>query len=148
MSSDVPHLLQMSRQELDQLFMKHPSGPIPKGRATGTAIFFGCSPFTKEIADLVNLLAWKGKTFDAKRSVLTNRILPFDLNAIEARVYKDESWLDHKECIVLDYSKTFVAQWIRDEIRQIGQGRYLGLVYLRRSHVMDFCLEFPRKAAK
>ena len=33
------------------------------------------------------------------------------------------SWLDSKECIVLDYSETsLVAHWIRDEIRQIAPG--------------------------
>jgi hypothetical protein len=31
---------------------------------------------------------------------------------------------------VLDYSQTsIVAQWIRDEIREVSPGLYLGLVY-------------------
>jgi hypothetical protein len=64
---------------------------------------------------------WQGRTFDAKRRVLTNRIPPFGLNTILARVYKAPRWLDGQERIVLDYSETSVlAQWIRDEIRQIG----------------------------
>ena len=51
------------------------------------------------------------------------RRLPFGLNAIIARVYKEPSWLDGKECIVLDYSDTsLVAHWIRDEIRAIAPG--------------------------
>ena len=67
--------------------------------------------------------------FDGEKGVLRNQILPFGLNAIIAKVYKGDSWLDGKECIVLDYSDTsLVAQWIRDEIREIqpkhvsGQG--------------------------
>ena len=44
--------------------------------------------------------------FDAEKGVLRNRILPFGLNAIIAKVYKGDSWLDGKECIVLDYSDT------------------------------------------
>jgi len=147
-SSDVAHLLQMSRQELDQVFKQSRSGPIPDGRGNGTAIFFVCPFLNRQIAKLVDLLAWQGKTFHAKQGYLTNRISPVGLNAIVARIYRDASWLDRKECIVLDYSKTFVAQWIRDEIRQIAPGRYLGLVYVRHLHVLNFYLEFPRRQAK
>ena len=75
--------------------------------------------------------------------MLRNRILPFGLNAIIAKVYKDKSWLDGKECIVLDYSDTsLVAQWIRDEIRAIGPGLYLGKVYWDDKRLIDFALEF------
>jgi hypothetical protein len=66
------------------------------------------------------------------------------LNAIVAQVYKGPSWLDGKECIILDYSKTsIVAQWIRDEIRQIEPGMYLGKVYGGRKRLIDFVLQFP-----
>ena len=84
-----------------------------------------------------------GKTFDAKKGLLKNRILPFGFNAIIARIYKAPSWLDGKECIVLDYSDTsLVAQWIRDEIRQIGPRLYLGKVYWNQKRLMDFALKF------
>ena len=53
------------------------------------------------------------------------------------------SWLDQKECIVLDYSETsMVAQWIRDEIRLIAPNVYLGKVYWNKSRLIDFALEF------
>src|SRR5689334_23907145 len=55
--------------------------------------------FSDEIAEIVNIFAWRGKTFDGKRGELTNRITPFGLNAIVAEIYKDKSWLDGKECI-------------------------------------------------
>ena len=81
--------------------------------------------------------------FDREKGVLRNKILPFGLNAILAKVYKDKSWLDGKECIVLDYSDTsLVAQWIRDEIRAIGPGVYLGKVYWDDTRLIDFVLEF------
>ena len=61
--------------------------------------------------------------FDAKAGFLRNEILPFGLKAIVARVYKEPSWLDGKECIVLDYSETsLVASHVRDEIRQVDAG--------------------------
>jgi hypothetical protein len=65
------------------------------------------------------------------------------LNAIIAKVYKGPSWLDGKECIVLDYSDTsVVAQWIRDEIREIEPGLYLGKVYWDKKRLIDFALKF------
>ena len=78
-----------------------------------------------------------------KKVVLKNKILPFGLNAIIAKVYKGPSWLDGKECIVLDYSDTSViAQWIRDEIREIEPGLYLGKVYWDKARLIDFALKF------
>ena len=103
---DANQLLTMSQEQLDDLFKKSDSGPIPDGEAKGTAIIAPGTVFSREIAEFVNIFAWHGKTFDGKRGVLTNRITPFGLNAIVAEVYKDKSWLDGKECIVLDYSKT------------------------------------------
>ena len=142
MALDVAQLLKMSQAELDELFMKSPAGAIPDGSAKGTAIIAPGTVFTKEIAELISLFAWQGKSFDAKRGVLTNRISILGFNAILAEVYKGESWLDHKECIVLDYSKTStVAHWIRDEIREIGPKFYLGKVYWSQKRLIDFCLE-------
>ena len=57
---------------------------------------------------------------------------------------RDQSWFDQKECIVLDYSKTsLLAQWIRDEIREVAPGIYLGMVYWGKKRLIDFALEFP-----
>ncbi len=145
---DTAQLMKMSQKELDDLFKASPAGPIPDGQAKGTAIIAPDTVFSPEIAEFVNLFVWQGKTFDGKRGVLSNRILPFGLNAIIAEVYKDKSWLDGNECIVLDYSKTsLVAHWIRDEIRLIAPNFYLGVVYWNRSRLIDFCLEFPAPQA-
>ncbi len=134
----------MSQAQLDDLFKASPSGTIPDGEAKGTAIIAPGTTISPEIAEFISLFAWRGKTFDGKHGVLSNRILPFGLNAIIAEVYKDKSWLDGKECIVLDYSKTsLVAHWIRDEIRQISPTLYLGKVYWDKSRLIDFSLEFP-----
>jgi hypothetical protein len=143
MAYDVPQLLTMSQKELDELFTQSPPGDIPDGEAQGTAIVAPGTSYSSEIATLVNHFAWQGKTFDAKKGLLKNRILPFGFNAIIARIYKAPSWLDGKECIVLDYSDTsLVAQWIRDEIRQIGSRLYLGKVYWNQKRLMDFALKF------
>jgi hypothetical protein len=140
---DVTQLLAMSQADLDDLFKKSPAGPIPDGPAKGTAIIAPGTKFSHEIAEAINFFAWQGKTFDAKNGTLTNKISALGFNAIIAQVYKGDSWLDQKECIVLDYSKTStVAHWIRDEIRLIAPNFYLGVVYWAQKRLIDFCLEF------
>jgi hypothetical protein len=144
MAYTAAQLLAMSQKELDDLFSSSPAGDIPNGEAQGTAIIAAGTPFSSEIAAIINVFGWQGKTFDAAHGTLTNRILAFGLNAIVAQVYKDKSWFDGKECIVLDYSKTsLVANHIRDEIRQIGPGMYLGLVYWDKKRIVNFVLQFP-----
>ena len=144
MAFDTKQLLKMTQQELDDLFRGSPAGEIPDGQAKGTAIIAPGTAFSAEIAEFISFFAWQGKTFDGKHGVLTNRISVMGINAIVAEVYKDSSWLDGKECIVLDYSKTsHVAHWIRDEIRCIAPNFYLGKVYWDKKRLIDFCLEFP-----
>jgi hypothetical protein len=143
MAYDVAKFLTMSQSELDTLFTESPVGSIPDGEAEGTAIVAPGTTFSPTVAQFISLFAWQGKVFDAKKGVLKNKILPFGLNAIIAKVYKESSWLDGKECIVLDYSDTsFVAQWIRDEIRQVEPKLYLGKVYWDKKRLIDFALKF------
>ena len=146
MSYDTETLLRMSQADLDALFTASAPGEIPSGEADGTAIIAPGTSFSPAIASFINHFAWQGKTFDPASGTLRNRILAFGLNAVIAKVYKGESWLDQKQCIVLDYSETsLVAHWVRDEIRQVAPGQYLGKVYLGRSHVFDFFLDFRMK---
>jgi hypothetical protein len=144
MAYTVAQLLEMSSKELDALFGSSPSGDIPNGEAEGTAIIASDTKFSPEIASLINIFTWKGKTFDAAHGTLTNRILAFGLNAIVAQIYKAPSLFDNKECVVLDYSHTsLLAKHIRDEIRLIGPGMYLGLVYWDKNRSIHFALQFP-----
>ena len=143
MPYDVQRLLKMTQAQLDELFTSSEPGEIPDGEATGTAIVAPGTTHGPDIAKFINLFAWQGKVFDAKNGVLRNKILPLGLNAIIAKVYKADSWLDGKECIVLDYSDTsLVAHWIRDEIREISPGVYLGKVYWGKQRPIDFALQF------
>ena len=143
MAYDVPQLLAMSQAQLDDLFRASPAGDIPNGSAKGTAIIAPGTRYSEPIAEIINHFGWQGKVFDAQKGLLKNKILAFGLEAIVARVYKGPSWLDGKECIVLDYSDTsLVAHWIRDEIRLIGPGFYLGKVYWGKDRLIDFCLQF------
>jgi hypothetical protein len=143
MAYDVHQLLAMSQTELDDLFRASPAGDIPDGGAEGTAIIAPGTKYTHSIASIINHFGWQGKVFDAQKGNLKNKVLAFGIEAVVARVYKDASWLDGKECIVLDYSDTSVlAHYIRDEIRLIGPGFYLGKVYWGKERLIDFCLQF------
>jgi hypothetical protein len=143
MTTDVQQLLTMSQAELDSLFSAEEPGPVPSGEAKGTAIVAPGTAFNANIAQAINLFAWQGKVFDANTMTLRNRILPFGLNAVLARIKLEDSWLDRKPCIVLDYSETsIVAQWVRDEIRRVAPDLYLGKVYWQKTRLIDFALDF------
>jgi hypothetical protein len=142
--TDPRAITRMSRGELDQLFRDSPSGPIPTGPARGTAILLPGSGLDRAISALVRALVWKGKIFSPATSDLKNRIGPLGIPLIRARVYQDRSWFAEGQAIVLDYSKTsLVARLIRDEIRQVGPGVYLGQVYWGKRRIALFMLEFP-----
>jgi hypothetical protein len=145
MAITVPDLLKMSQTQLDELFTKSPTDDIPDGEAKGTAIIAPGTTYSEDIAEFINHFAWQGKVFDSQKGFLRNEILPFGLRAIIAKVYQAPSWLDNKECIVLDYSETsLLAHWIRDEIREIAPGIYLGKVYWDKKRLIDFALNFNK----
>jgi hypothetical protein len=143
MAYDATQLLAMSQAQLDDLFRASPAGDIPNGPAKGTAIIAPGTKFSEPTAQVINLFGWQGKVFDAAKGLLKNKILAFGFEAIVARVYKGPSWMDDKECIVLDYSDTSViAHYVRDEIRLISPNFYLGKVYWAKDRLIDFCLQF------
>jgi len=148
MALDVNQLLAMSQSELDQLFESSQAGPIPQGQAEGTAIVDPGTELSPIAARFIHIFAWKGKVFDPQRGILYNRILPMGEQAVIAKVYRGNSWLDDKDCIVLDYSQTsLIAHWIRDEIREVAPHLYLGIVYWDRAKLLNFALSFPDGSA-
>lgn len=143
MAYAVDRLLKMSQAELDQLFRNSPAGDIPSGEARGTAIIDPGHELSDIAAKFIHIFVWHGKVFDPASGTLKNLILPIPVPAIAAKVYKAPSWLDGKECIVLDYSETsLVAHHIRDEIRLIAPDTYLGIVFWDQKRLIDFALQF------
>ncbi len=145
MHPTVQTWLSKTREELDDIYRQAQPGEIPTGDTRGTAILAG-SAFSKMVAALAGTYAWQGKVFDlfaadGQSGLLVNKVTPFSMTFIVAKVYRDTSWLDGKETIVIDYSKTsFVAKVIRDEIREIEPGVYLGKVWWGKKRVLDFAL--------
>ena len=135
----------MDRAALDEVYRSAGAGTLPRGDTRGTAIVAG-SFLARWYARFARLFAWQGKVFDifaddGQSGILVNKVTPFSLTFIVAKVYRDASWMDGRETIVIDYSRTsFFAARIRDEIREIEPGVYLGKVWWGKRRILDFAL--------
>lgn len=147
MNATVSTWLDKDRRELDAIYRAAAAGDIPSGETRGTAIVAG-SFLSRWYARFARLFAWQGKVFDLfpphrENGILINKISPLSLSFIVAKVYRDASWMDGNETIVIDYSKTsFFARKIRDEIREVEPGIYLGKVWWGRTRILDFALTY------
>lgn len=147
MNLQATDLRSRTKAELDEIFRDAEPGPIPRGVSRGTAIIAPGSPLDGLLAAVVRLFWWKGKIFRPGTRDLKNRISPFGIPLIRAEVYQDGSWFDDGDAIILDYSKSsLVARKIRDEIRQVGPGVYLGQVFWGKKRLILFMLEFGEGA--
>jgi hypothetical protein len=142
-STTTGTLVGSTRAHLSRLFEAGTVTAAPHGRGRGTVLLGTGGFLARCAATLTYALAWRGKVVDARAGRLKNLLTPFAVRAIAAAVYAAPSWHDGAPCIVLDYSKTsFVARLVRDEIREVAPGLFLGLVFLGRRHVLDFALDF------
>ena len=136
-------LVRKTRSELARLFGSGRVGEIPDGHGRGTVLIGAGGVASRLAAAACYAIAWRGKVVNARQGLLKNIITPLNIAAIAAAVYKQESWVDGAPCIVLDYSKTsLVARRIRDEIREIAPGVFLGVVFWGHRHILDFALDF------
>ena len=136
-------LTNMSQAELDDLFRRSKMGEIPDGDAIGTAIVAPGTSVEGPVMWFARWLAWQGKVFSRARGDLLNKVGPLGLHLIKARVYIAPSWFDQQPAIILDYSKTsLVAHKVRDEIREVSPGTYLGIVFYGGLKTINFVLQF------
>ena len=152
--ADAEALLRTPALQLDALFQSSPAGRIPRGRGTGALILAPGSAVAIPAARILGALVWRGKIFRPDSQDLLNVVSPLGVPAVRARVDVGDSWLDGRPCVVLDYSKTSkVAAWVRDEMREVAPGRYLGLswgvgrVFGGRRLMLRFTLAFPADTA-
>jgi hypothetical protein len=143
--------LALPRMTADQLASVYAEGdtvPLPHGDARGIAMLFpnsGLSPVLARAARVV----WQGKSVDAAAGTLVNRV--FGLRLIPAKVYEGESWFDNGRAIIIDYQDTSRSFfYMRDEVRRIADGLFLGRSYYRKSpqgrYVLSFAMDFTRRA--
>jgi hypothetical protein len=136
-------LLLMPRAKLDDLYRQSSPGPLPAGDSKGTALIWSGTWVAHPIAWIVNRLFWQGKIFNRTNDTLVNKLSPIGIHAVKAIVYKGSSWMDGHESIILDYSRTSLVAWyVRDEIREITPGLYLGQAYLGRVRFIRFAIAF------
>ncbi|MFH9083064.1 MULTISPECIES: hypothetical protein [unclassified Streptomyces] len=142
-------LLTMGDEGLVELFRASPPGDIPHGPLEGTGIVrWGGKWVAEPLAWLVRMAVWRGKVFDHE-GYLSNRMTAFDVLAIVAQVYTGPSLMDDQDCIVIDYSRiSLVARGVRDEIREVGPGLYLGVVWLMGVRVGWFALRVPETGSE
>jgi hypothetical protein len=138
-----PHdIARLPRDRLDRIFRDSRPGPIPVGRTRGTALLLPGTVISTLLKPLIRAAVWKGKVFRPATKDLKNLVSPFAVQGIRARVYEDASWFDGKPAIIIDYSRTsFVARMVRDEIREVVPGLYLGQIFLWKKRVGLFMLE-------
>jgi hypothetical protein len=147
MTYTTEQLLEMTAEQLGDVFRDSPPGNIPNGKAKGTAIIKPGTDLAPVLAEIVEVFAWQGKTFDATSDTLVNEITFFGISAIKAKIYVGPSLSDTNECIILDYSaNSGIVGKVRDEIRLISPQLYLGLVYLKEDPTIYFALEFDELA--
>src|SRR5262245_46319021 len=142
-SLSAEQLVRKPRVELDALFTASQPGALPDGEGTGSVIVCAGLLWGRLCAWLTRWFLWQGHVFDAREGSVVNRISPFSIRAIRAKVRLNKSWLDGREAIVLDYSSTsFLGRNIRDEIREVAPGLYLGKVWWRKIRLNDFVVSF------
>ena len=139
----LEELTQMSYPDLEQLYRSAPAGTIPCGYTCGRAIYCLDKPLNG-VRSKVTRLVWHGKDFHDD-GTLVNQWSGF--KAIRARVCYDQSWLDSGPAIIMDYSGTsLVWRDVRDELREVAPGLYLGVMYRRRAAGPKFVTYFALEA--
>lgn len=190
------YLASLDQEQVDQIYARLTSGPIPDGAYEGDLFFakggsgklraaeivgglkgFAVRVKGKKLETLGKVL-WKGKVFYRDEGVLRNRIEdlailapiiddPLSVPKIDvdhrdawllfpARLYCGQSLLDgRRESIIIDYAFSddlsgyrekpdYLASrrgfQVRDEIRMIRPGFYLGRAYLGGAFALNFTL--------
>src|ERR1700692_4938361 len=94
---DPEEFLDLSAEQLDDIFRTAPAGALPIGQGDGTAIIAPGTVVSDTISKFVHIFTWKGKVFepdpvDSQSATLKNRLFLLGTKALVAEVYRGESW--------------------------------------------------------
>ncbi len=124
----LEQLAGLSWSELEQLYRQSAPGSVPTGYTRGKALYCPAAPLTPARAKLSQTM-WHGKHFCPADGTLINQWC-LGMQAVRARVGYGDSWLDGKPSIVMDYrGMAHIWSDVRDEIREVAPGLYLGMMY-------------------
>jgi len=118
----------MSPDELEQLYGQADAGGFPVGFARGRLLVLTETRMPKVKERLANFV-WKGKHFEEDGRFINQWA---GLRALHSHVVSGPSWFDGRPCIIMEYPEgTPLFANMRDEIREIAPGVYLGRFYER-----------------
>jgi hypothetical protein len=121
-------LVRSDRATLEALYTNGTVSTPPPGFAPGRAIPNPGARNTMRRSNVIGVL-WKGKVFSDEQMI--NRLMG-GREAVTASVYVGESWLDGKPSLILDYAGSKRFGDVRDEMREVSPGVYVGLTYIRK----------------
>jgi hypothetical protein len=174
-SLDVKALMAKTQLELDKLYSQLTAGPLPNGFYEGYVKFDDSSdndierllaislpPQLEDWFKSIGVGLWKGKTFNKDQKTCTTSV--GFVKRFPAKIYCGQSLLDsRRESIILDHAfndtvSGYVSaiDWpmgrkglgVRDEIRMVKPGLYLGRAYLKGIYALNFILFSPDEAKK
>jgi hypothetical protein len=127
----IDDLVRMTGPQLEALYAVGTVPPIPSGRVKGRAIYYPGTRWAVPISRGARAV-WQGKVFDPEAAMAVNKF--FGVRSVPGKLYQGQSWRDGQPALILDYQETSrIYRNNRDEIRQVGPGLYLGLMYARTS---------------
>lgn len=114
--------------ELEAIYRAASPGNAPCGFFRGRTVYRKSEHLSGPREAITNF-AWQGKHFTD--GALINQFR--GLKLIRAEVGPGDSWLDGRPAHILDYRDTSVL-WrdVRDEMREVSPGVYVGAMYLHR----------------
>jgi hypothetical protein len=124
----MQELVRMSAADLTALYSSAPVASVPPAGqfVPGRAIKNPGSRLTAANARATRLL-WQGKIF-REDGTMINRLLGVG-RGIPADVYVGASLLDGQPALIFDYSRSRLWPEVRDEVREVAPGLYLGIMY-------------------
>jgi hypothetical protein len=123
-------LARMSAAELECIYRQGEPGCVPHGFARGRVVYPAETFLGGMKAEAARHL-WKGKHFKADDMTLINQWC--GVRCIRAAIHPGTSWLDGRPAIILDYGSTSrVWSNVRDEMREVAPGVYVGAMYVCR----------------
>jgi hypothetical protein len=118
-------LVRMPAADLGALFSAAPVGAVPSGYLPGRSIKDPGSRRTVANSRATRLV-WQGKYFRDDGTMI-NRVFGFG-RALPADVYVGESRFDGQPALIFDYSRSRLWPNVRDEVREVAPGLYLGVM--------------------
>jgi hypothetical protein len=134
----MQELVRMPAADLHALYSTSPVALVPSRFVPGRAIKNPGSR-TTVTNSRVTRLVWQGKIFRDDGTMI-NRFFGAG-RAIPADVYVGESWVDGQPALVFDYSRSKLWPTVRDEVREVSPGLYLGIMYKGGEQKMFFTLD-------